>query len=102
MIISELIYDYSCSLFDKFGSGWCFTSYFCTMGSNGASRIETDGFWNWWDELDFWEGGSLGDLMNDNGLPLVWILKVNFSHGLPPEGHSRGDQWDSPTWKDYG
>lgn len=53
-----------------------FLSCFCVMGSNEASRVESDGIWKWWDGLTFWEGDYLCDLIIDNFLSLDWILRL--------------------------
>lgn len=74
------------------------TSRFCAMVSNGASKTNADGFRDEWDEYYFWEGAPLGESIFDNGLLLVWSLKMNYSHGYPTKYHSRGDCSVSLIW----
>jgi uncharacterized membrane protein YeiH len=59
-------------------------SCFSIMGSNKASGIEANEFWYWLDGLNYWYGGSIDELIIDNGFPLVWNLNLYFSHGWPP------------------
>lgn len=73
------------------------------MGSNGAYEVNTNGLRGCYDEFDLWESVFPQGFFINNGLPLVWDLKVNISHGRPPQVHLGGvlAAWERPEFNYY-
>jgi hypothetical protein len=66
-------------------------SCFSVMGSNKAFGIEANEFWYWKDGLNYWDRGSLDELIVDNWFPLVWSLICIFLMADLPRLISSGD-----------